>query len=161
MKKWIKLSAVLLGVIATVLMIFTQVTVKWGTGAKDPVMFKALVGGTYSYLGTKFYAAGNGSGLAGYILVGAGALIILLTILVPLFKEHDVLSTVVTGIGVICIIVGTILIFLIRKSFETANYGMVGATVYVGWAAITAGSCASLAALFGGIGMVMDLSGNN
>ena len=160
MKKWIKLSAVLLGVIATVLMLFTQVTVKWATGAKDPVMFKALVGGTYSHLGTKFNAAGNGSGLAGYILVGAGALIILLTILVPLFKEHDVLSTVVTGIGVICIIVGTILIFLIRRSFANSNF-LDSKAVYVGWAAIAAGSCASLAALFGGIGMVMDLSGNN
>ena len=160
MKKWLKLSAVLLGLIATLMMLFTQVVIKWGSNAKDTVMFKALVGGEYKYLGTKFEAAGNGSGLAGYILAGAGALIILITILVPLFKEHDVLSTVVTGIGVICLIVGTILIFLIRRSFANTNL-LESGKVYVGWAAIAGGSCASLAAFIGAIGMVMDLSGNN
>ena len=160
MKRYFKLASAFLGIIATLMMLFTQVTVKWGSGLKDAVAFKALVGGKYSKLGTPFDAAGNGSGLAGYILVGAGALIILVTVLVPLFKEHDILSSVVTGIGVICAIVGTILIFLIRRSFANTNM-LDSSMVYVGWAAITGGSCASLSAFLGAIGVVMDLSGNN
>ena len=159
MKRYLKLASAALGIIATVLMLFTQVTVKWGSGLKDPVAFKALVGGKYTKLGTPFDAAGNGSGLAGYILVGVGALIILVTVLVPLFKEHDVLSAVVTGIGVVCMIVGTILIFLIRRNFATANM-LDSEMVYVGWSAIAAGSLASLGAASGALGVVFDLSGN-
>lgn len=158
MKKYIKFVSVVLGLLPVALMFFTQVMVKWASGAKDYVDFHALVGGTYKHLGTDFN--GVGSGLAAYILAGAGALVILITILVPLFKEHDVLSSVVTGIGVICLIVGTILIFLIRKNFADANIAG-DATVYVGWAAIAAGSCASLSAAAGALGMVLDLSGNN
>ncbi len=159
MKRYLKLASAALGIIATVLMLFTQVTVKWGSGLKDSIAFKALVGGKYPKLGTPFDAAGNGSGLAGYILVGVGALIILVTVLVPLFKEHDVLSAVVTGVGVVCMIVGTILIFLIRRNFATANM-LNSDMVYVGWSAIAAGSCASLGAAAGALGVVFDLSGN-
>lgn len=161
MKKYLKFASVLFGVIAVVMMFFTQVVVKFSTD--HALAFKALVGGEYTSgfnAGNKFAAAGNGSGLAGYILVGVGALIILITVLLPLFKEHDILSSVVTGIGVVCMIVGTILIFLIRKSFATANM-LDSAKVYVGWAAITAGSCASIGAFLGSLGVVFDLAGNN
>ncbi len=160
MKRYLKFISVALALVAIIMMFFTQVVVKWGTGVgahEEAIDFHALVGGTYK-IGTSFN--GVGSGLAGYILVGAGALVILLTVLVPYFKEHDVLSMVVTGMGVICIIIGTILIFLIRKNFADAN-GLLSKSVYVGWSAITAGSCASLSAAFGGLGMILDLSGTN
>ena len=160
MKKYLKFASVLFGVIAVVMMFFTQVVVKQFSKVNS-IGFKALVGGEYPVTkGLKFDAAGNGSGLAGYILVGVGAIIILITVLLPLFKEHDILSSVVTGIGVVCMIVGTILIFLIRKSFATANM-LDSAKVYVGWAAIAAGSCASIGALLGSLGVVFDLAGNN
>ena len=160
MKKYLKFASVGFGLIAVIMMFFTQVVVKQFTKVNN-IGFKALVGGEYPVTkDLKFDAAGNGSGLAGYILVGVGAIIILVTVLVPLFKEHDILSSVVTGIGVICMIVGTILIFLIRKSFATANM-LDSAKVYVGWAAITAGSCASLGAFTGALGMIFDLAGNN
>ena len=160
MKKYLKFASVGFGLIAVIMMFFTQVVVKQFTKVNN-IGFKALVGGEYPVTkGLSFDAAGNGSGLAGYILVGVGAIIILVTVLVPLFKEHDILSSVVTGIGVICMIVGTILIFLIRKSFATANM-LDSANVYVGWAAITAGSCASLGAFTGALGMIFDLAGNN
>ena len=160
MKRIIKFSAVVLGLIAVLMMLFTQVTVVTSSGAKIAVKFQALVGGPYKSTFLEGTVEGVASGLAGYILAGAGALIILVTILVPLFKEHDVLSSVVTGLGVICLIVGTILIFLIRKNFMEAN-GYESTKVLVGWAAITAGSCASLAAAAGSLGMILDLSGNN
>ena len=159
MKKYLKFASAAFGIIALVMMFFTQVVVKFTSD--NAIGFRALVGGEYTkgfVAGNKF-AAGNGSGLAGYILVGVGALIVLVTVLVPLFKEHDVLSAVVTGIGVICMIVGTILIFLIRRSFATANM-LDSEKVYVGWAAIAAGSLASLGAASGALGIVFDLAGN-
>ena len=160
MKKYLKFASAAFGLIALVMMFFTQVVVKFSSD--NAIGFKALVGGEYTkgfVAGNKFVAAGNGSGLAGYILVGVGALIVLVTVLVPLFKEHDVLSAVVTGIGVVCMIVGTILIFLIRRNFATANM-LDSEMVYVGWSAIAAGSLASLGAASGALGVVFDLSGN-
>ena len=160
MKKYLKFASVIFGVIATALMAGAQAVIEWFSGKQDTLYFNALVGGKYSSdfnPGVKFDAAGNGSGLAGYILVGVGTIIVLLTVLIPLFKEHDVLSAVVTGIGVICMIVGTVLIFLIRKSIDDAT---VCKTVYVGWGAIAAGSCASLAAASGALGVVFDIAGN-
>ena len=87
MKRIMKLVSVALGLIGTLMMLFTQVTVEWFTGNKESIAFKALVGGTYPKAGTTF--EGVPSGLAGYILVGAGALIVLLTVLIPFFKEHN------------------------------------------------------------------------
>ena len=157
MKRYLKFASVGLGFIGLIMMFFTQVVVEWTSKAKEAIDFHALVGGTYK-IGTTFN--GVGSGLAGYILIGSGALIVLLTVLVPYFKEHDVLSTVVTGVGVICLIIGTILVFLIRKGFADAN-GLLSGSVYVGWAAIAGGSCASLSAALGTLGMLLDLAGNN
>ena len=158
MKRYLKFASAALAIIGVILMFFNQVTVQWASKTKEMIDFHALVGGKYPHNGTQFN--GVGSGLAGYILLGVGALLVLATVLVAFFREHDVLSTVVTGAGVVCMIIGIILIFLIRKNFADANIAGE-AKVYVGWAAIAAGSCGSLAALSGSLGMVLDLAGNN
>ena len=158
MKRYLKLGSAVLALIGVIMMFFTQVTVKFNSGTTERIAIKALVGGDYSF-GTTFN--GVGSGLAGYILLGAGALIIIASALVPYFKEHEMLSMTVTGLGVICLIIGLILIFLIRKNFVSANGFGDTPVVYVGWAAITAGSLASVAALGGILGMILDLTGSN
>lgn len=161
MKKYLKLVSAALAVIAVVLMFFTQVTVKWTSGHTESIGIQALVGGTYSSEWVKGVSfSGTGAGLAGYILLGVGALILLLAALVPYFKEHDVLGAVVTGLAVICLIVGVFLVFFIRKNFANTN-GYESDAVYVGWAAITAGSLGSISALFGALGVALDVAGNN
>ena len=155
MKKYLKLIAAILAVVGVVMMFLPQVTIEWFGGTKETFGIQALVGGTYKATGGEF--SGVAIGLAGYILLGAGALILLLAALVPYFKEHDILSAVVTGAAVICLIIGTVFIFLIRKNFAD---GSVYKTVYVGWAAMVAGGCGSLAALFGGLGLIFDLADN-
>ena len=156
MKRIIKISSALLAIIGVVMMFFTQVTVVWSTGNKEALGIKALVGG-----GSKFAEGfyGVGAGLAGYILLGVGALIILVTALLAVFREHDILSAVVTGLGLAAIIVGVVLIFLIRKNFADLNGDLD--PVYVGWGAMVAGGLGSISALLGLIGMFLDLSGNN
>ena len=156
MKRILKVVSAVLALIGVVMMFFTQVTIKWFSGHQESIAIKALVGGTYKS-GTEF--SGVGSGLAGYILLGVGALIILVTALLAVFREHDILSAVVTGFGLVAIIVGVVLLFLIRKSFADANGPFQ--TVYVGWGAIAAGSLGSLSAFFGLIAFFMDLAGNN
>ena len=158
MKKYLKLLSALLALIGTFLMFGTQVAVKWAGGKLENIGIQALVGGKFR-MGTEI--RNIGSGLAGYILLGAAALILIIVALVPYFKEHDILSLTVTGLAIVCLIVGIILLFLIRKNFADAN-GMVDpVTVYVGWGAIAAGSLGGLSILFGGLGMILDLSGNN
>lgn len=157
MKRYLKLFSALLAVVGVVMMFFTQVTVKWFSGHTESLAIKALTGGSYK-IGTEI-ANPVSSGLAGYILLGVGALFILISALVPYFKEHDILSMVVTGLGVVCIILGVIFIFLIRKNFADNNGPFD--TVYVGWAAITAGSLGSLSGFTGAIAMIMDLTGTN
>lgn len=155
MKKYLKLIAAILAVVGVVMMFLPQVTIELFDGKKITYAIEALVGkgDPYEYGGF----AGVATGLAGYILLGVGALILLLAALVPYFKEHDILSAVVTGAAVICLIIGTVFIFLIRKNFDN---GGVYKTVYVGWAAMVAGGCGSLAALFGGLGLIFDLADN-
>ena len=155
MKKYLKLIAAILAVVGVVMMFLPQVTIEWFSGTKETFGIQALVGGTYKTTSSNF--DGVATGLAGYILLGVGALILLLAALVPYFKEHDILSAVVTGAAVICLIIGTVFIFLIRKNFDN---GGVYKTVYVGWAAMVAGGCGSLAALFGGLGLIFDLADN-
>ena len=159
MKKYLKFASVGLAIIGVIMMFFTQVVVQWGSGAKETIGVQALVGGSYPYLKTEFY--GVGAGLAGYILLAAGAVVVLLTVLVPYIREHDILSMVITGVGVICLIIGTILLFLIRKTFADTNGLVDPVVVYVGWGAIAGGSLGSLAAAAGALGMVFDLAGNN
>ena len=161
MKKYLKLVSAALALIGVVMMFFTQVTVEMGQTGKINIGLPALVGGEYS----KQYGLscnGVGSGLAGYILLGVGAVIMLAVALVPYFKEHDMLSAVVTGLAVICVIIGFILLFLIRKNFEAANgMGGTAGTVYVGWAAIAGGSLGALSTLAGGVSIIFDVSGSN
>lgn len=159
MKKYLKLVSAALAIIGVVMMFFTQVTVEMPQVGKVNIGIKALVGGEYAQ---EMSCNGVGSGLAGYILLGVGALIMLAVALVPYFKEHDMLSAVVTGLAVICVIVGLILLFLIRKHFEAAN-GMGGGngTVYVGWAAIAAGSLGGLSTIAGALSIIFDVNGSN
>ena len=157
MKKYLKLVSAVLAIIGVVMMFFTQVTVEFTK--KYNLGLEALVGGKY---GQNFECFGTGAGLAGYILLGVAALILLVIALVPFFKEHDMLSAVVTGLAVICAIVGCILVFLIRKNFEAANgMGDGAGTVYVGWAAITGGSVGALSALVGAVSIIFDINGSN
>ena len=157
MKKYLKLVAAVMALIGVVMMFFTQVVVKWTAWDPESIGLKALIGtGEFAHAGEINTVA---SGFAGYILLGSAALILLVVALVPYFKEHDILSAVVTGIAVIALIVGTILIFLIRKNFADAN-GMESEYVYVGWAAIVAGSLGSLSAATGALAIVLDLANN-
>ena len=158
MKRILKLVSAVLAIVGVILMLATQVTVEWYSGAKEAIGIQALIGGTFKGDAKGVAFDGVSSGLAGYILLGVGALIIAITALVAIFREHDILSMVVTGIGVICIIIGVILIFLIRKNFADI---VICKTVWVGWGAITAGSLGSLAGGLGIIGMLLDLTGNN
>lgn len=157
MKKYLKIISALLAVVGCLLMFGTQVVVKWATGVSDAIGVNALVDGEWQNIVGEF--DGAYSGLAGYILLGCAALIFLLIAFTSI-KEHDILSVVLTGIAVIALIVGIILIFTIRKSFMDAN-GLLSKQVYVGWGAIAAGSCGSLAILSGLLSMVFDLNGNN
>ena len=160
MKRYLKLASAALALIGLFLMFATQVSVKWGaSGHTESIGLWALAGThEFKYAGV---IRTVGSGLAGYILLGVGALIMVAVALVPYFKDHDMLSMVVTGVAVICFIVGIILLFLIRKNFQDANGIADPSVVYVGWGAIAAGSLGGLAIASGALGMVLDLSGNN
>lgn len=161
MKRIFKVSAALLALIGTFLMFGAQAVVKLFTNKMMTVGIEALVGGKYNFGSAELSGDVTNpvnSGLAGYILLGVAALLLFIVALVPYFKEHDMLSMVITGLAVVCLIVGIILIFLIRKNFADNNF--VNNTVYVGWGAIAAGSLGGLAILSAGLGMIMDLSGN-
>ena len=157
MKKYLKLFAAILAVIGVVMMFLPQVTIQWYDGRKVTYAIEALVGkgNPEDYGGF----AGVGTGLAGYILLGVAAVILLVVALVPYFKEHDMLSAVVTGLAVVCAIVGIILIFLIRKNFAENN-GPFKECV-VGWAMIAGGSLGSLSALAGATSIIFDVNGSN
>ena len=155
MKKYLRLAAGALAIIAVFMMFFTQVAIKWSTGTWENIGVQALLGGTYK--------KGTGiedpvvSGFVGYILLGVGGIIILLCALVPYIKNHDVLSMVLTGLGVVIIIVGIILIFLIRRNFANQVAPVADENTYVGWGAMVGGSLGSLAGLGGILGIVFDL----
>ena len=159
MKKYLKLVSAALAVIGTIMMFFTQVTITriHAPYHTESLALKALIGGDSS-TGVNF--TGVSSGLAGYILLGVAAVILLIVALVPYFKEHDMLSAVVTGLAVVCAIVGLIMIFLIRKNFAEANGDSFKSCV-VGWAMIAGGSLGSLSALAGGTSIIFDVNGAN
>ena len=159
MKKYLKFIGAALALVAVIMMFFNQVTVEWASKTKDFLNIQALVGGKYPSLDTDIHQP-CWTGLAGYILLGVAALILLVVALVPYFKEHDILSVVVTGVAAICLIIGIIFLFLIRKNFADGN-GFESSKVYVGWAAIAAGSLGGLAIIPTGLSMVLDLTGSN
>ncbi len=155
MKKYLKLVSAVLSIIGVVMMFFPQVVISWTES--QTLSIEALVGGSYN-IGTEITNPVY-SGLAGYILLGVAALILLVVALVPFFKEHEILSAVVTGLAVACAIVGAILIFLIRKNFDTNNGPFT--SCYVGWGMIAAGSLGSLSALVGAVSIIFDINGSN
>ena len=155
MKKYLRLAAGALAIIAVFMMFFTQVAIKWSTGTMENIGIQALLGGTYK-MGTEIKNPVV-SGFVGYILLGVGGIIILLCALLPYIKNHDVLSMVLTGIGVVIIIVGIILIFLIRRNFANQVAPVPDGNTYVGWGAMVGGSLGSLAGLGGILGIVFDL----
>ena len=157
MKKYLKLVSAALAVIGVIMMFFTQVSFKWMSGHSESLTIQALVGGSTKYAGEIKNPVS--SGLAGYILLGVAAIILLVVALVPYFKEHDMLSAVVTGLAVVCAIVGVILIFLIRKNFEDGNGPFK--ECLVGWAMIAGGSLGSLSALAGAVSIIFDINGAN
>ncbi len=156
MKKYLKLVSAVLAVIGVIMMFFTQVSFTTYYGHSESLALKALIGGSSEYL---ISINPVSSGLAGYILLGVAALIILVVALVPYFKEHDMLSAVVTGLAVVCAIVGCILIFLIRKNFADNN-GPFKECI-VGWAMIAGGSVGALSALVGAVSIIFDINGSN
>ena len=158
MKKYLKLVSAALAIIGTIMMFFTQVTITWNHAPyhKESLSLAALVGGKSQYAES---FNGTSAGLAGYILLGVAAVILLIVALVPYFKEHDMLSAVVTGLAVVCAIVGVIMIFLIRKNFADNN-GPFEKCI-VGWAMIVGGSLGSLSALAGGASIIFDVNGAN
>lgn len=155
MKKYLKVISSVLALVGVVFMFMTQVVVKFSSTITESLNVSALVDGKYNF-GTKF--TGAYSGLAGYILLGVAAIILLLVAFSSI-KNHDMLSIVLTGLAVIMLIVGIILIFTIRRNFMEAN-GLLSEQVYVGWGAITGGVFGSLSILSGLLSMVFDLSGN-
>ena len=158
MKKYLKLVSAVLAIIGVIMMFFTQVSVKWEyPGHAESFGISALVGGTTKY--GDVIENPVSAGLAGYILLGVAALILLVVALVPFFKEHEMLSAVVTGLAVVCAIVGCILIFLIRKNFADNN-GPFKECV-MGWAMIAGGSVGALSALVGAVSIIFDINGSN
>ena len=156
MKKYLKLVSAALAIIGTIMMFFTQVTITWNHAPyhKESLSLAALVGGKSQYAES---FNGTSAGLAGYILLGVAAVILLIVSLFPYFKEHDILSAVVTGIGVIAIIIGVFFLFFLRKNFMNTN-GLNSKDVLVGWGAIAGGSLGSLAAAAGTLSVILDIA---
>ena len=157
MKRILKFVAAILALVGVVMMFFTQVTVKMiASGAKENIGISAIAGnGTYKTFGTDYTSVATG--LAGYIMLGVGALIILVVALVPVFKNHGILSAVVAGFAVIILIIATFFMFFLRKNFMNEN-GLLSEQVIVGWGAIAAGSLGSLAAATGALSVVLDIA---
>ena len=152
MSKIFKLASSLLGVIAFFMMFVPQVIINWASDASETLTVGALVG-TAGRNDTGLN--GTGAGLAGYILVGVAALLILATALVGFFKEHEVLGYILLGAALICILIGLILIFLIRKNFSAANGGV---DTSMGVGVIIAGIASIISLLSAGIALVLDIA---
>ena len=161
MKKYLKLISAGLAFLGCLMMFLPQVMVEWAvSGDKQLLFFNALVGGNYSTRYNTDSFTGVYSGLAGYILLAVGAILIVLCALVPFFKEHDIFSIVVSSAAVICMVVGIILIFLIRRNFSNIN-GVASAHVYVGAGAIAGGSLGGLGIASGFLSVLLDVAGQN
>ena len=155
MSKMFKLVAGGLGIIGLFMMFLPQVLLKWNSFPQEFVGIQALVGGAFRD-GTEIHAPVY-SGLAGYILLGVGGLLILLCGLLRFFQEHDIVNYIVTGLGIVCLIVGIIMIFLIRKNFMDGN-GLMNKEVIVGVGAMVGGSLGGLAIGVGGLGLILDFA---
>ena len=154
MSKILKIVGGLFGLVGLFMMFLPQVVVHLSTG-QESLGIAALLGGTYPKAGTGF--EGVGSGLAGYILIGVGGLLLVLCALLKFFQEHDVVNYITVGLAIICLIVGIIMIFLIRKGFADVN-GFNNDEIYVGVGAMIGGSLGALGIAFGGFGLILDFA---
>ena len=159
MKRILKFVAAILALVAVFLIFAPQVVLHWSNGAKQVITYNAVVPGEHANEGVSYGVTyfGVPTGLAGYIMLGVGALIILVVALVPVFKNHGILSAVVTGFAVIILIIATFFMFFLRKNFMNEN-GLLSEQVIVGWGAIAAGSLGSLAAATGALSVVLDIA---
>ncbi len=156
MQKMLKIIAGALGFVALFMMFLPQVVLDIaGSGNKEILNIVALVGGSYSW-GTEIYKPVY-TGLVGYILLGVGGLLLLLVAFLRFFQEHDILNYIITGLALVCFIVGIIMIFLIRKTFMDNN-GFMSKEVLVGAGAIIGGSLGGLAIGVGGLGFILDFA---
>ena len=156
MSKIFKTAAAGLGLLAVIMMFLPQVVIHWNLGGTTTLGVTALVGGSYAKDIAVNYS-GVGSGLAGYILVGVAALLFAACAYVAFFSEHDILNVLAMGVGIILVIIGTILLFMIRKNFAGAN-GFNSKEVYVGAGAIIGGALASLSGFSGLLGLLLDFA---
>ena len=154
MSKMFKIIAGALGLIGLFMMFLPQVVIKWNSFPQEYVGIQALVGGSTKYAVDIHPVY---SGLAGYILLGVGGLLLLLCALLRFFQEHDVVNYIVTGAAIVCLIVGIIMIFLIRKTYMENN-GELSATYIVGVGAIIGGSLGGLSIAAGGLGLILDFA---
>lgn len=152
--KIFKVAGAGLGILAVIMMFLPQVVIHWNLGGTTTLGVSALVGGSYTKdIAVNYF--GVGSGLAGYILVGVAALLFLACAFVAFFSEHDILNILAMAVGIILAIIGTVLLFMIRRNFAGAN-GFNSKEVYVGIGAILGGAFASLSGLAGLIGLSLD-----
>ena len=161
MKRILKFVAAILALVAVFLIFAPQVVLHWSNGAKQVITYNAVVPGEHANEGVSYCVTyfGVPSGLAGYIILGVGAFIILVVALVPVFRNHGILAAVVTGFAVIILIIATFFMFFLRKNFmEQVGNGLSSEKVYVGWGAIAAGSLGSLAAATGALSVVLDIA---
>lgn len=161
MKRILKFVAAILAIVAVFLIFAPQVVVEWSDGAKQVITYNAVIPGTHDASSIKYGVNYSGvpTGLAGYIMLAVGALIILAVALVPVFKNHGILAAVVTGFAVILLIIATFFMFFLRKNFMNQEFnGMDTEKVFVGWGAIAAGSLGSLAAATGALSVVLDIA---
>ena len=152
MSKIFKIVSSLLGLVAFFMMFVPQVIINWASDPAETLGVEALVG-TSGRTGTGL--VGTGAGLAGYILVIVAALLIIATAFLGFLKEHEVLNYIVLGVAILCILIGVILIFLIRKNFSSANGGV---DTSMGVGVIIAGIAAIVSGLTAGIALVMDIA---
>lgn len=159
MSKIFKIASAGLGVLAIIMMFLPQVIVHWADGTSDTLAVNAFFSGTFANAGTNYYSVG--SGLAGYILVGVAALLVLACAFLDFFKDHDVMNYIALGAAIICALIGIILIFMIRRNFDSANaISAIKDSAYVsmGAGAIIGGIAATLSGLSAGISLVIDIA---
>ena len=157
MSKMFKIIAGALGLIGLFMMFLPQVSLHLQSGVNQTVGVGAFFGGTIGSGAETTDINTIKAGFAGYILLGVGGLLLLLCGLLRFFQEHDVVNYIATGVALICLIVGIVMIFLIRKDFMETN-GLLSKEVYVGIGAMIGGSLGGLSIAVGGLGLILDFA---
>lgn len=161
MRKYLKLISAGFALLGVFMMFLPQVTIEWSDKTRETLFVQALFGGKYGLdMGTTYN--GVGSGFAGYILLGVAALLLVLCAMVPFFKDHDIFTIIVSSIAVVCLIIGVVLLFLIRRNFAlNCDNGLASSSVYVGAGAIAGGSLGGLAIASGLLSVFLDIANQN